>query len=58
MELENKVLVVKRIHVTYEGLRFAEEDREKVDRAVATHAEGCPVARSLKGSIEITTALA
>ena len=58
VELEGKVLVVKRIHVTYEGLSVAEEDREKVDRVLATHQEGCPVARSLKGSIEITTALA
>jgi uncharacterized OsmC-like protein len=58
VELENKVLVVKRIHVTYAGLQVAEQDREKVDRVLAVHAEGCPVARSLKGSIEITTALA
>ena len=58
VELEGKVLVVKRIQVTYEGLTVAEEDREKVDRVLATHAQGCPVARSLEGSIEITTALA
>ena len=58
VELENQVLVVKRIHVTYEGLTVAEEDREKVDRVLAVHADGCPVARSLRGAIEITTALA
>ena len=56
--MDNKVLVIKRIHVTYEGLQVAEEDREKVDRVLVVHQEGCPVARSLKGAIEITTALA
>ncbi len=57
VELESKVLVVKRIVVTYTGLQVAEDDREKVDRVLAVHADGCPVARSLKGSIEITTEL-
>lgn len=58
VELEGKVLVVKRIAVTYSGLQVAEEDREKLDRVLDTHAAGCPVARSLAGSIEITTAVA
>ncbi len=57
VELEGKVLVVKRIDETYRGLQVAEDDREKLERVLATHAEGCPVARSLKGSIEITTSL-
>jgi len=57
VELESKVLVVKRIAVTYTGLQVAEDDREKVDRVLGVHADGCPVARSLKGSIEITTEL-
>ena len=58
VELDNKVLVVKRIHVTYEGLSVDEQDREKVDRVLAVHADACPIARSLKGAIDITTALA
>jgi uncharacterized OsmC-like protein len=57
VELEGKVLVLKRIEVTYTGLSVEEHDREKVDRVVAVHADGCPVARSLKGAVEITTAL-
>jgi uncharacterized OsmC-like protein len=57
VELDSKVLVVKRIAVTYTGLHIPEEDREKVERVLAVHADGCPVARSLKGSIEITTGL-
>lgn len=58
VELEGRTLVVKRIHVTYEGVTFDEQDREKVERVLAVHQDACPVARSLKGAIEITTALA
>ena len=57
VELEGKVLVVKRIHVTYTGLQVDEQDAEKVQRVLAVHADGCPVARSVKGAIEITTRL-
>jgi uncharacterized OsmC-like protein len=57
VELEGKVLVVKRIEVTYTGLDLADQDAEKVQRVLAVHADGCPVARSLKGAIEITTRL-
>ncbi len=57
VELEGKVLVVKRIAVTYTGLQVADADRDKVERVLAVHAEGCPIARSLRGSIKITTAL-
>jgi uncharacterized OsmC-like protein len=49
--------VIRRIHVRYGGLQVSDEQRETINRVVATHAEGCPVARSLKGSIEITTSL-
>ena len=58
VELEGKTLVVKRILVTYEGLTIEEQDREKVERVLAVHQDACPVARSVKGAIEITTALA
>ena len=57
VELEGKVLVVKRIAVTYSGLDVVDEDTEKVQRVLAVHADGCPVARSLRGSIEISTQL-
>ena len=57
VELEGKVLVVKRIAVTYTGLDVPEQDAEKVQRVLAVHADGCPVARSLRGAIEITTRL-
>ncbi len=57
IELDGKVLVIKRIHVTYSGFRVAGEDRDKVDRVLATHADGCPVARSIRAAIDITTAI-
>ena len=55
--LDGKVLVIKRIHVTDAGLTIAAEDGEKSKRVLATHANGCPVARSLQGAIEITTGI-
>jgi uncharacterized OsmC-like protein len=57
VELEGRVLVLKRITVTYTGLEVADEDAEKVQRVLAVHADGCPVARSVKGAIEISTRL-
>ena len=58
LELEGKVLVIKRIHVTYKGVRLADADqRATAERVLGFHADGCPVARSLKGGIEITTSM-
>ncbi len=54
VELEGSVLVIKRIHVTYH-LATPAEDRDKVDRAYAVHAENCPVYRSISAAIAITT---
>ena len=57
VELEGKVLVLKRIAVTYEGLQVGDDQRETVQRVLSVHSDGCPVARSLRGAIESTTAL-
>jgi uncharacterized OsmC-like protein len=56
IETENKVLVVKRIKQTFH-LTADEEDRETIERVVKVYADGCPVARSIKDSIEITSEL-
>ncbi len=53
---EDNVLVIRRIHVVYR-LATPAEDRDKVDRAYAVHAEHCPVYRSLRAAIAITTDL-
>lgn len=57
IELNGKVLVIKRIHVTYSGIDVADDDREAVQRVLDTHADACPVARSIGPAIDITTAL-
>lgn len=56
MELEGKVLVVRRIHVTYQ-LKLDPQKREAAERAHRVHAEFCPVARTIRDCIEITTSL-
>ena len=56
IELDGKVLVIKRIHVTYKGVRLADDDqRAAAERVLGFHADSCPVARSLKGAIDVTT---
>jgi uncharacterized OsmC-like protein len=56
VETEDKVLVVKRIKQTFH-LTADEKDRETIERVVDIYADGCPVARSIKDSIEITSEL-
>lgn len=54
IELDGKVLVIRRIHAHYR-LRASEDQREVVERLHGKHQDYCPVARSLKGAIEIRT---
>ena len=56
IELEGKVLVLKRIHVDYSGVQVPPDKREAADRALSTHPQACPVARSIEGAITVTTA--
>jgi uncharacterized OsmC-like protein len=56
IEVERKVLVIKRIKQVFH-LRVDDEDREKVERVLEVYADGCPVARSVKRSIEIWSEL-
>lgn len=56
IEADGKVLVIKRIKQVFR-LTASEDDREKVERVLGVYADSCPVARSLKGSIEITSEL-
>ncbi|MGH9211384.1 MAG: hypothetical protein ACRD2C_11985 [Acidimicrobiales bacterium] len=57
IELDGNVLVLKHIQVTYSGFELTDDDRDTIQRVVATHPQGCPVARSLQGAIVITTAV-
>ncbi len=55
VEKDGRVLIVKRINVTYR-LRGVDEDQiEAVDRVLGFHADYCPVARSISPQIEIAT---
>lgn len=51
MELEEKVLVIKRIHVRMR-LKAAAEHRETAERVFGLFADRCPVYRTLKPAIE------
>ena len=48
--------MVKRIHVIYR-LRLEPDQREDARRVLDFHVDFCPVARSIRDSIEITTSL-
>jgi uncharacterized OsmC-like protein len=54
VELEDGVLVLKRIHAHYR-LSGQGADETVVGRVHDFHARKCPVARSLAGAIEVTT---
>ncbi len=56
IEVESKVLVVKRIKQTF-YLTAGEDDRETIERVLGVYADSCPVARSVRDSIEITSDL-
>lgn len=56
IETEGKVLVIRRIKQTFH-LTAAEEDRPTIERILKVYADGCPVARSIKNSIEISSEL-
>ncbi|MDH3798175.1 MAG: OsmC family protein [Desulfobacterales bacterium] len=56
IEKDGKVLVIRRIHVTYQ-LKLKPEQQEAAQKVHGFHADFCPVARSIKGSIDISTEL-
>ncbi|UCG09538.1 MAG: OsmC family protein [Desulfobacterales bacterium] len=56
IEKEGKVLVIKRIHVTYH-LKVDKEKRETAEKVHGFHADFCPVARTISGCVDITTEL-
>jgi len=55
--LEDKVLVIKSIHVRYQLAGCPEDKREAAERSHTFHASRCPVAKSIGGCIDITTEL-
>ena len=55
IELDGKVLVIRRIHFSYTGVDVPADKRDAAERALATHHRSCPVSRSIEAGIEITT---
>ena len=56
VELDDNVLVIRRIHVVLK-LKAEESDRETANRVHGFFADRCPVYRTLKPAIVITTEL-
>ncbi len=56
VEKEEGVLVIRRIHVRM-NLQASAADRETAERVHGIYRESCPVYRSLKSAIAITTEL-
>ncbi len=56
MELEDQVLVVKRIHVRLR-LRAEEAQRQTAERVHGFFADRCPIYRSIRAAIAVTTEL-
>ena len=56
VEADGKVLVIRRIHVLYR-LKLDRDRRDIAEKVHGFHVDFCPVARSFRGCIEITTAL-
>jgi uncharacterized OsmC-like protein len=57
IEVEDGVLVIKRIHVRYTLALDPDADREAVRRAFEHHMPYCPVYRSIRAAIDVTTSL-
>ena len=55
IELDGKVLVIRRIHFWYTGLDIPPDKQAAAERALQTHHRACPVSRSIEAGIEITT---
>ena len=51
---DDGVLVIRRVHVTYR-LKADAEHADTIERVHEMHADFCPVYRTLKPAIEITT---
>lgn len=52
-EIRDRLPVLTRIHVHYK-LRIPAGSRERVDRALTTHADKCPTVASLRGAVDVT----
>ncbi len=61
-ETDDGVIVLRRVHVRYTlradpGMLADAAKRQAIERVHGLHARKCPVARSIGGSVDITTEL-
>ena len=56
IEKEDGVLVIRRIHVTHQ-LKVPDDRHDAVERVLDVYAAKCPVARSIGGSVEISSSV-
>lgn len=49
--------MLQRVHARYHLTVDDGVDREAIDRVLGFHADHCPVARSIRDAIEVTTSL-
>jgi len=54
IESEDGVLVIRRIHIEFE-LQASEDARTTIDRVHGFFADKCPIYRSLRAAIQITS---
>jgi len=57
VDLDEKVLVIRRIRVRYVLRDCPEDKREAAERAHTFHVQRCPVARTIGGCVDIVTEL-
>ncbi len=57
IDVEDGVLVIRRIHVTYRLRVDGDADRDKIERAFEHHMPRCPIYRSIAPAIDVTTSL-
>jgi uncharacterized OsmC-like protein len=57
IEVDDKVLVIKRIHVRYELRVAPDADLAAIERAHTAHPARCPVARTIGACVDIRTEL-
>ncbi len=57
MYVEDRILVIKKIRVSYVLKGCPDDKRKAAERAHSHHASRCPVARSIEKAIEISTDL-
>jgi organic hydroperoxide reductase OsmC/OhrA len=54
VELDGRILVLRRVHAHYR-IRAPRSAQATVERVHGFHADNCPVARSIRDAIDVTT---